>query len=1214
MSLNTISGAGGGESSSSSASVRAAVEDPDSLQSRAMVAILDLLGEGQIGGLVNGAQSIFFNDTPLQNLDGTFNFSGVTWDFRTGTQDQLPIAGFDDIETPYNEGVQVKTGMPHTVTISNPNADQVRVIVTVPSLMEQDTTTGDVHGTSVQYKFSVSSNGGAFVDVASDYVWAGGGSWGVESGMLTALRTSNAAGLSASISLSGDGTAIVQPQYYAFGAWQDFGGRLALDQLNGAGNIGASVTAPMWSEKIRFQVIEAVGVVVEDNPDYFRVLSELTGIPYELTKIQMPAPTLSGGEIQSYIPVATCTISDKTRSRYQRAHLIPLSGNGPWQLRMARLTADSSGAAISNDTYFDSYIEIVNTRMSYPNSALGGILIDSAQFNQIPSRSYLVDGLIIRVPSNYNPLTRAYTGVWDGTFKLASSNNPAWVMYDVLTSNRYGLGQYLNAAQVDKARLYQIGRYCDELVSDGFGGTEPRFTCNTVISQQAEAYKLISDLSSVFRGMGFWAGGYVSFTQDAPSDPEIIFSPANVIDGVFTYMGSARKDRHSVALITYNDPDENYKQKIEYVENPEMVRRYGIRKIESVAFGCTSRGQAHRIGRWMLFTEQYESDVVQHKVGLDSAMVLPGGIGKVHDPFRAGKRLGGRLLAADFQSATLDAPVTLSESGARFSVRMPDGSFVDRTVLEGAGEHSVLTWLNPLPESPVANAVWLLAEQNLQPMYARIIGIAQDSTKNTEFVVSAVEHNPGKYDLIEKGLKLESSPTSSITTAPGIVTDLRVSESLYMMTPALVGARTMLSWCGSSIKYKVTARGENGVKVEQEVTIPSIEFDNLVVGIYVFSVIPYGVTGKPGVAATIRAEIYGKTAPPDGVSGFGLSVLSGAAYLSFRPSTDLDVQVGGFLRVRHSRALAGANWNDATDIGDQIPGMATSALLPLLSGTYLAKWVDSNGFESVNAALIVTDAPSVITMNAVAALDESPTFVGTKTRVGVGEIGGRLALMLDSIATVDEMTDPLDAWPRLSLIGGGVVESGEYSFSETLDLGAVFVSRLTGRLAVQAFDAAESVDEWLDIDTMLSIDGGSVGDVSARVEVRTSSVDPLFGQWSDWQAFHVGDWQGRAFEFRAVLQRGLSSHNIAVTSLQVVVDMPDRVQSGEDLSCPAAGCRVDFASPYYGTPAVAITGQGMQTGDTCSVTSKDRFGFNLIFKNSAGNGVSRTFDYLSRSY
>jgi predicted phage tail protein len=770
-----VAGAGGGGGKGGGGG-RASVEDPDTLQSRAMVAIIDLLGEGQIGGLVSGEKSIFFNDTPLVNTDGTANFQGVTWEFKDGRPDQLPMAGFSDVEAPTVVNVKVTKSMPAVTTITNPNADAVRCSVTVSSLAYQDTTTGDTHGTSVSFRFDVSINGRPYTGLSGDL-----------------------------------------------------------------------------------------------------------------------------------------TISGKSRSRYQRSYQFDLPKkddlNQPaatWSVKMVRITDDPTSGNIHNDTYFDTITEIVHSKLSYPNSTLIGIKIDSSQFNAIPRRSYLVDGLYIKVPSNYDPVTRAYTGIWNGTFKVAVSNNPAWILYDVLTSKRYGLGNYLDASNIDKAKLYQIGKYCDGMVPDGYGGYEPRFAINTALQTQVEAFRLITDLCSVFNGMSYWNGGMIGFTQDAPADPGMIFNQANVIDGMFQYSGSSRKDRHSVVLVTWNDPTQNYKQVIEYVEDADLVAKYGIRKLETIAFGCTSRGQANRVGRWILYTEAYESDMVSFRVGLDAAMVLPGEVIKIHDTTRAGKRMGGRLKASTLTSATLDAPIVLGPGLSTISIRMPDGTFVERNIYESGSnqEISTVTWSNPLPDTPVPYAIWLISNAVLEPMLARVVGIGQGENPG-EFVISALEHNPSKYDAIENGMKLVEANTSIIDTKTmAMPDDFNVVESTCQVAPGILGLSLGVSWSGQGMSYEVSWRRDGKYATNWETistTAPMIDLTNVRAGTYKFKVTAISAFGVRSMPLEFEYITVGKTAAPGDVANFKVTKRTTDLLLTWDAVTDISL-LGYEVRV-------GASWD-----------------------------------------------------------------------------------------------------------------------------------------------------------------------------------------------------------------------------------------------------------------------------------------------------------------
>lgn len=543
--------------------------------------------------------------------------------------------------------------------------------------------------------------------------------------------------------------------------------------------------------------------------------------------------SINGGAWYDY--GAPVTVNGKSRAKYERADLITLPKPfSEVSIRIIRITADSNSAMIQDESWLSNYVTVINARLAYPNSALVGVKIDARQFSNIPQRAYLVAGLYIKVPSNYDPVARTYSGVWDGTLKVAVSDNPAWILYDLLTNKRYGLGEYIQSGQVDKATLYAIGRYCDEMVPNGLGGVEPRFTCNVVIQQLADAYKVISDLTTCFRGMAFWNGSMVGFSYDAPRDPSMIFSQANVVDGLFTYSGTARKDRHSVVNVTWNDPDENYKQKIEYVEDAELIQRVGVRRAETVAFGCTSRSQANRVGRWMLYTERYESDLITFEVGQDAALVLPGEIVKIHDPYRSGRRMGGRIKSATRNSIVLDAPIKLETSKPLLSIRLPDGTLADRQVLEGPGEVSALSWTMPLAVSqvPVANAIWLVTEENnLVPVLGRVVGIAESTEKNGFYSVSCMEHNPSKYAAIEQGMQIVIPPTTDIDPAFVDPTNLRIDEVTYLAAPGVIGVKLLASWEGKSPSYELQWRRSDAAGISNWTTVllsnASFELENV---------------------------------------------------------------------------------------------------------------------------------------------------------------------------------------------------------------------------------------------------------------------------------------------------------------------------------------------------------------------------------------------------
>lgn len=730
-----LAGSGGGSKGGGSA--RTPVEDKDNVQSRSLASILDLLGEGKIGGLINGGQSIFLDNVPILNPDGTSNFNGVTWWFRDGTQNQAVIEGFDAVETPHDVGVQIKLSTPRTIQIDNDDSDQVRVIMMFPKLTKTDQKSGDTHGTTVQFQFEIAYGTTSFKPI--------------------------------------------KPQGYA-----------------------------------------------------------------------------------SHV----VTLSKKSSGKHYREYLFDLPKPGSnYRIRVSRVTADSTTDYIQDQTWLSQYGEIVSTKLNYPNSALVGLKIDSQQFgSSVPARSYLVSGMEIRVPSNYDPVLGTYSGDWDGTFRLMVSENPAWILYDLLTSKRYGLGEYVTESMINIGQLYQIGRYCDELINDGFGGKEKRFAINTVINSRGEAYKVLQDIVSTFRGMIFWAGGMVNIMQDSPSSPVMQFSAANII-GKVSYKGSSRKDRATVALITYNDKDDLYKQNIEYVEDEEGIKRFGVRKTESVAFGCTSRGQAHRVGLWTLYSNRMETDLITFTSGMDASLLMPGELVKLQDKFRSGKRNSGRLVNYTKNSITLDASVKLTKAGNTVSFLSAKGKMIDRDLIEGAGEYTVVTFKKALTEEeyPAIMGIWSVIEPNLEPMLLRVLAVNQNEEKGA-FDIVGVQHNPTKFAAIDEGATLVPSKTTILDPTFSTPENLQVTEGTYVSSPGNLSVKLMVSWEGKSPSYVLRYRRSDVVEDWVTTEVKAEQFDILNAaenGMYDIELYSISATGRRSSVISMVYTTLGTMTPPD---------------------------------------------------------------------------------------------------------------------------------------------------------------------------------------------------------------------------------------------------------------------------------------------------------------------------------------------------------------
>ena len=642
-----VSGRGGGD--------KAPVEAKNTYRTNNIVRCVELLGEGEIVGLVNGAKSIYFDQTPLQNDNGTFNFRGVEWAQRVGLPDQPSLEGNPAAESTTVVETRVRNNIgPVVRTIAEPNATAARVVIRVPSLQNVDKK-GNIKGSTV--------------------------SWSIE------RRNSG-------------------------GGW---------------------------------------------------------------------------------VTIRTVTITEKFNAACQFAERIPLpEGGAPWDIRVTRLTADSDSVKLSNETWWESYTTLIENRFTYPNSALVWLRFNAALFSQssIPTRYFRVRGRIVKVPSNYTASTRTYSGIWNGTFQLAYTNNPAWILYDLLINDRYGLGEFIDEARIDKWSLYQIAQYCDELVPDGFGGQEPRYTFNGVINNRDEAFKVLQQITTSFRGMAFWSLGQVFAFADMPEDPSMLVTPSNVIDGDINYPGVALKARHSVAMVTWNDPQDFYRPAVEVIIDDEMLHRFGWREVAIQAIGCTSRGLAARYGKWILENERNSNDAAEYGASWDHAEMRPGKIISIADTRKAQVRTGGRLISISGTALTLDAPF-IPTVGETYSIKvaLPNGTLQSKAITSFAG--AVVNIASALSQTPVPGAVWVITGTDVAPRQFRVLSL--NETEDNVFKVNAIFHDPGKYSRIENNLSLAPLAYSRMKTLIDPISNLTINEEISFDN-GQPSTRIVVSW------------------------------------------------------------------------------------------------------------------------------------------------------------------------------------------------------------------------------------------------------------------------------------------------------------------------------------------------------------------------------------------------------------------------------------
>lgn len=1063
------------------------------LQSRAFAQVLDLVSEGEIVGLVDGAKSIYLNGTVLENADGSRNFQNVTYEGRTGTQAQTYIPSAAAVESAIAVSSEVTAATSLVRTVSNSEVDAVRVVLSVLALYKAEND-GKQAGTSVQIAIDLQASGGSYVTQIND------------------------------------------------------------------------------------------------------------------------------------------TIDGKATSKYQRAYRIALTGSAPWNVRVRRITADATDLSLQNKTYWDSYTEIIEAKLRYPNSALISMRFDSAAFQGIPSRAFDLKLLKIQVPVNYDPVARTYSGIWDGTFKTAWTDNPAWVFYDLVINERYGLGTYVPAAQVDKWALYTVSQYCDEQVNDGFGGTEPRFTCNLYLQSRQEAFKVINDLASVFRGMVYWSSGSLTVSQDAPKDAVALYTQANVVNGQFTYSGASAKAKHTVALVTWNDPADQYRQKIEYVENAAQIARLGVIQTEVTAFGCTSRGQANRVGRWLLFSEELESETVTFSTGIEGAVARPGDVIKVADSARAGARMGGRVVNATTTVIGVDSAVTLAAGTWTMYVVLANGTVESKTVSSVAGQS--VTLASALSSAPQVGAQWVITGTSLEAQTFRVVTVSEQDGGIIE--ITALKHDPDKYDAVEDGLVITPRDISILDDATDPVTNGAVTEYLYTTTTDVkVGATITWTPPSRATSYLVEVRIDQQNLVQYTTQSASLELLDCEVGTYIITVYALNITGKKSAAYTFTASVLGKTANPANVTGLQLVAQGANGLLQWDQHPDLDVRIGGQIAIRYSDLTTSATWNTSIPVAE-FAGSATSGTVPIAAGTYLAKAVDSTGQYSLGTATILSQTLSIIQYNAVVTSDQDPGFTGTKINMFVES--NKLKLDLVPTPSLD-LDFTAGTYEEGEVYPDPVVQSGEYEFSSYIDVSAIYTSRVSVNFAAAAVNLANLVDNWPTIDSIGDLDLGDIpvnyvdswtdwdavlnfdgeqelGDAAISFQIATTNDDPAGTPiWSAWRTFYLGDYTARAFKFRLLVDRGTDPYTqVEVSDLGVTIDVPDRIESANNIAVTTSGLSVTFANQFYSTPAIAVTPYNMATGDYIVMSAQSATGFTVTFKNSAGTNVARTMDWIAKGY
>lgn len=826
------------------------------------------------------------------------------------------------------------------------------------------------------------------------------------------------------------------------------------------------------------------------------------------TSVQLEiAVQYAGG---GFTPVINDTITGRTGDLYQRKYRIDFNGPKPVDIRLTRITDDSTNPKLVNSFSWSSYTEITAARLRYPNSALVGIRVNSEQFNSIPERSYLIRGIKVKIPVNAtvnsNRGALIYSGIWNGTFGAAQwCSDPAWILWDLLTSTRYGFGDHVQAAQLDKWAFYAASHYASALntyntaaeisyraskglpprtgttddynsttgrhgVPDGFGKYEPRFSCNVNIQTQEEAYKLINDMCSVFRAMPYWSTGALTVSQDKPADPSYLFTLANVSEGGFTYQSSARKNRPTVAVVSYFDLASR-EIAYESVEDQAAIAKYGVVTTQISAFACTSRGQAARLGEWLLYAEQYEAEIISFTASIDAGVIVrPGQIIEVADPLRAGSRRGGRISAATTTTVTVDDATGLPSSGGTVSAILPNGTVEQKTMSSRTGK--VLTVSSAFSVAPNANSVWIYQSNEIQASTWRVLAVQEQDGSN--YLINALAYNASKYDYIERDRPLQPRDVTNLNEVPAAPSSLSLSEELYLYQNQL-RSKIVASWTSVSgvVQYEVRWRKDNGNWTAFNTLGPDHELLDVTPGYFefqVFSLSSSYLRSNAPAAANITA--LGKIAPPSNVTGFSIALDPDIGVtLSWNSVSDLDLQ--GY------EIWEGAAWGTGIKIGLFQTTSAKVGFLPTNTVTWWIKALDTSGVYSTTATSVsVTIDPAGVPPSF------TGTFKGTDIELRWAAIAGSLATQSYEI----RYGTTSSTWETATVAGRvqGTVYSTKASWSgvrrwfvAAVDLkgsaGAAAITDTTVNIALQPSITQQVVDnnvllQWNDVTQTLPIE------------------------------------------------------------------------------------------------------------------------------------------------
>tara|TARA_R100000278_G_scaffold7672_1_gene9986 strand:- start:3902 stop:7537 length:3636 start_codon:yes stop_codon:yes gene_type:complete len=813
----------------------------------------------------------------------------------------------------------------------------------------------------------------------------------------------------------------------------------------------------------------------------------------------------SGG----FTDVITDTITGRTADAYQKDYSVTITGSFPVDIRVIRVTEDSTDSSLIDAFQFASFAEIIDDASTYANSAYNAIRLDSQQFSSIPRRKFRIRGIKVRIPgagasSSGTPTVDSATGrivyptgyIFNGVMGSAVwCSCPAMILLDLLTTERYGFGTHIADSNLDLFSFVTASKFANTLVDDGFGGQEARFSCNVNIQSSSSAFDLINELAGVMRCMPIWSTGSILLAQDSPKDSSFLFSLANISSDGFNYSGSSLKQRHSVISVSYYNMDS---QDIDYevFENTTLSAKIGTVVKQVKGFACTSRGQAQRLAKAIAFSEANESELVTFTTSMEGGLMCrPGAVIEINDPVRAGVRRSGRLKSVTSTTVVTvddtentDLPTTNSPT---LSLILPDGTVETKNISDVT--NGVVTVSSAFSQTPNVNTIYLIQNSTVESQKFRVITV--EETDSINYTITALSYIDTKYAFIEDGASLPTRTVSKLNELQPPPSNLSAVETIVPINNQAV-SKIVLSWqpITGVVEYQVNYRYNNGNFVSTKVSSPDFEILNSQLGVYEFQVFSYNINAQLSATSNnLTFNAVGKTALPQDPTGLTVEPVSDLfVRLRFDPATDIDVTHGGTISVRHTPSIdpAVATFSNSTEIIPKLSGNISETLVPALTGTYSIKFIDDGGRRSDNAARIIVTQPDPQPNQIILTEREdtdSPPFQGNKTNTFYdADFDG---LLLDGTTLWDSITQNIDDLANIDF-AGPINSSGSYEFQNVVEMGGIFNLTLKRRFVTSGLLPNDLIDSrTANIDTWTEFDGTLAEDVNAKLLVATTELD-----------------------------------------------------------------------------------------------------------------------------